>query len=251
MKRKLLRFAELDALPNVYQLTAHDLRQSGAEPNPAAAPWHPLQGNVVLELGCGRGEYTVGLAERHPENTYIGVDIKGARLWAGAKYAYTQGVQNAFFLRTQIELIPCFFGAGEVQSLWITFPDPQMKKATKRLTSSYFLQRYAQILSPQGVIHLKTDSPFLYAYTRRLLHCNALPVYADTPDLYAAGADPQAPLLADARALQTHYEQQWLERGMTIKYLAFGLGATGDTPLTLTEPSDGDIPRDTYRSYKR
>lgn len=251
MKHKLQRFAELDTLPNVFQLTAHDLRQSGTGPDPESAPWHPLKGDVVLELGCGRGEYTVGLAEQHPENTYIGVDIKGARLWAGAKYAYTQEVRNAFFLRTQIELIPRFFRAGEVQSLWITFPDPQMKKATKRLTSSYFLQRYAQILSPQGVIHLKTDSPFLYAYTRRLLQCNALPVYADTADLYAAGDGMPDPLLADARSLQTHYERQWLDRGMTIKYLAFGLGAADGTPLSLIEPSDDDIPRDTYRSCKR
>lgn len=200
---------------------------------------------IVLELGCGRGEYTVGLAQQYPEKNFIGVDIKGARMWAGAKQAMAIGLPNAAFLRTNIEFITQFFAADEVDEIWITFCDPQMKKATKRLTSTYFMQRYQQIVKPNGLIHLKTDSPFLYTYTTEMLRLNPYPVIAQTNDLYGEPMSDE-PKLADARSLQTHYEKQWLDRGMQIKYIAWRL-----TPMTHFEEPTIEIEKDTYRSYGR
>ena len=199
---------------------------------------HPL----LLELGCGHGDYTVGLARVYPDTNYIGVDIKGARMWQGAKQATRDGLTNVAFLRTNIEMLPNFFATDEVDGLWITFPDPQMKKATKRLTSTYFMERYRQLLRDGATIHLKTDSPFLYTYTRAMLEVNHLPVLCDTDDLYGQ----LSTILADAKRLQTHYEHQWLERGLTIKYLAWQLPKSG----TLVEP-EIEIEKDTYRSYGR
>ena len=199
---------------------------------------------IVLELGCGRGEYTVGLASRYPEKNYIGIDIKGARMWAGAKQAELSGMKNVAFLRTNIEMLTHFFAPNEVAEIWITFPDPQMKKATKRLTSTYFMQRYAQLLQPNGLIHLKTDSPFLYTYTQAMVKENGYPLLVDTSDLYGEGVKGEE--ADEARALQTHYEHQWLDRGLTIKYLRWQLPVS---PL-LIEP-EIEIEKDTYRSYGR
>ncbi len=198
---------------------------------------------IILELGCGRGEYTVGLARRYPDCNFIGIDIKGARMWAGAKEAELDHMTNVAFLRTNIELLPHFFAADEIDQIWITFCDPQMKKATKRLTSTWFMQRYQQIVKPNGTIHLKTDSPFLYTYTREMLRINHYPVLADTDDLYAHTSDP---LLVDAAALQTHYEKQWLDRGLTIKYLEWQLQHKSEW-----EEPTVEIEKDTYRSYGR
>ena len=173
---------------------------------------------IVLELGCGRGEYTVGLAALYPNKNFIGVDIKGARLWAGAKQAIEQKLTNVAFLRTNIEMLSRFFAPNEIAEIWITFPDPQMKKATKRLTSSFFMQRYQEVLIPNGLIHLKTDSPFLSTYTREMIRINQYPLIADTADLYAPNNTDQ-PLMHEAQALQTHYEKQWLDRGRKIIHL--------------------------------
>ena len=215
-KNKLKKFAEMETFSNVFQPPY----------KPMAGRWreqffhndHP----IVLELGCGRGEYTVGLAHKYPEKNFIGVDIKGARMWAGAKEAELKGIKNAAFLRTQIEFITEFFAADEIDEIWITFCDPQMKKATKRLTSTYFMQRYHRIMKPNGLIHLKTDSPFLYTYTTEMLRLNPYPVICSTEDLYASSLDSNE-LFADARALQTHYEKQWLDRGLSIKYIEWQL----------------------------
>lgn len=198
---------------------------------------------IILELGCGRGEYTVGLARRYPDKNFIGIDIKGARMWAGAREAEAGKMTNVAFLRTNIELIPHFFSQDEIDEIWITFCDPQMKKATKRLTSTYFMQRYQQIVKPNGIVHLKTDSPFLYTYTREMLRLNVYSVLADTDDLYAHTEDPR---LFDAAALQTHYEKQWLDRGLTIKYLEWTL-----QPKTTWQEPTIEIEKDTYRSYGR
>jgi len=219
-------------------------------------PYEPMAGHwrerffhndhpIVLELGCGRGEYTVGLARKYPEKNFIGVDIKGARMWAGAKQAELEGVKNAAFLRTNIEFITQFFVADEVDEIWITFCDPQMKKATKRLTSTWFMQRYQQIVKPNGLIHLKTDSPFLYTYTTEMLKLNPYPVLANTDDLYSQKTDG-IDVFDDAKALQTHYEQQWLDRGLSIKYIEWQL-----TPLTQWEEPTIEIEKDSYRSYGR
>lgn len=233
-KNKLKKFAEMETFSNVFQPPY----------KPMAGYWretyfqndHP----IVLELGCGRGEYTVGLAERYPDKNFIGVDIKGARMWAGAKQAIEKRLQNVAFLRTQIEFITEFFASDEIDEIWITFCDPQMKKATKRLTSTYFMQRYQQIVKPNGLIHLKTDSPFLYTYTTEMLRLNPYPVLANTDDLYACDLYP------DARALQTHYEKQWLDRGLSIKYIEWQL-----VHLDHFEEPTIEIEKDTYRSYGR
>jgi len=254
-KNKLKKFAEMETFSNVFQCGAREMLPSN-QVHEMAGHWreryfhndHP----IVLELGCGRGEYTVGLAKKYPEKNFIGVDIKGARMWAGAKQAVEEGLSNAAFLRTNIEIITAFFAKDEVDEIWITFCDPQMKKATKRLTSTYFMQRYQQIVKPDGIIHLKTDSPFLYTYTTEMLRLNPYPVLANTDDLYGQTTSndlkqhPTMSNLADARALQTHYEKQWLDRGLSIKYIEWQL-----TPLTQWEEPTIEIEKDSYRSYGR
>ena len=245
-KNKLKKFAEMETFHNVFQCGARET----LEGNPVVAmrgKWHQEyfhnDNPIVLELGCGRGEYTVGLAARYPDKNYIGVDIKGARMWAGAKQAELAGMKNVAFLRTNIEMLAHFFAPNEVAEIWITFPDPQMKKVTKRLTSTYFMLRYAQLLHPNGLIHLKTDSPFLYTYTQAMIKENNYPLLVDTDDLYVA--QPTADV-DEARSLQTHYEHQWLDRGLTIKYLRWQLPANP----SLIEP-EIDIEKDSYRSYGR
>jgi tRNA (guanine-N7-)-methyltransferase len=249
-KNKLKKFAEMETFHNVFQCGAREC----VEESPVVAmrgKWHTEyfknDNPIVLELGCGRGEYTVGLAERNPNKNYIGIDIKGARMWAGAKQAELAGIKNVAFLRTNIEMISYFFAPNEVAEIWITFPDPQMKKATKRLTSTYFMARYRQLLRPDGIIHLKTDSPFLYTYTQAMVKENQYPILVDTDDLYG---DEAMRLLgeeaSEARALQTHYEHQWLDRRLTIKYIAWQLPAEPQ----LIEP-EIEIEKDSYRSYGR
>ena len=161
---------------------------------------------IVLELGCGKGEYTIALAERDPSRNYIGVDIKGARLWKGAKYAETHHLGNVAFLRTRIELINAFFAPGEVDEIWLTFSDPQMRRENARLSSPLFLERYARLLRPGGIIHLKTDSRFLHEYTKAVCRQNGLDVIACTEDLYGDGAisvEPAAESLPDEGAMRT------------------------------------------------
>ena len=240
-KNKLKKFGEMETFSNVFQYPYSVLMQQGF---PLKGKWHSdFFGNgnpIVLELRCGKGEYTVGLAKRFPDRNFIGVDIKGARMWTGAKQAVADNMPNVAFVRTNIELIASFFAPGEVSEIWITFPDPQMKKTNKRLTSVRFLNLYRRILEPGGIINLKTDSPFLYTYTRELVRLNGLPVEVDTDDLYASGkAD-------DILEIRTFYEQQWLARGLTIKYLRWRL----DAGTELREP-DIEIEFDTYRSFSR
>ncbi len=172
---------------------------------------------IVLELGCGKGEYTVGLARRSPEKNFLGIDIKGARMWRGAVTARDEGLKNVGFLRTRIELLGSFFAAAEVAEIWITFPDPQptRRRARKRLTHPRFLEMYRSILRPGGVIHLKTDNRPFYEYTLRVAELNAFPVEEHTSDLYAATREDAA------GEIQTFYEQQFLEEGKKICYLRF------------------------------
>lgn len=245
MKRnKLQKFSEMETIPFVFQYPFAVLEQKGF---PLAGKWHEdffhNDNPIVLELGCGKGEYTVGLAKRFPDKNFIGLDIKGARMWTGATEARDAGMTNVAFLRTHIELIDRFFAPGEVDEIWITFPDPQMKKVRKRLTSTRFLELYRRILRPGGIIHLKTDSPFLFTYTRLLTEANpeALRVRTVTDNLYADNTN-----VDDILDIKTHYERQWLERGLSIKYISFVLNP--DTPLTELE---ADIEFDTYRSYSR
>lgn len=177
---------------------------------------HPL----VLELGCGKGEYTLGLSSNYPEKNFIGIDIKGARMWIGAGMTLAQGITNAYFLRTRIEFIRSFFSPNEVDEIWITFPDPQAKirRNKKRLTSAGFLSMYQQFLKPDGLIHLKTDSAFLYHYTSALIQKNNFQLLYSNQDLYN-NIQPQIPALL--YSIKTHYEQLFLNKGTAITYLCF------------------------------
>ena len=247
-KNKLAKFADMDSYPHVFQVS---------EDEPLDAP-HAMQGRwnsdffhndhpITLELGCGKGEYTVGLARMFPNRNFIGVDIKGSRMWTGATESLQENLSNVAFLRTRIEFIARFFAPNEVDEIWLTFSDPQMKKPTKRLTSSYFLLRYRNVLRDGGLVHLKTDSNFLFTYTEWVLKVNGLTPLIVTRDLY--GEAPCLPLTEQQRLLlniKTYYETQWLERGLPIKYVAFPLPHDGE----LIEP-DVEIEVDDYRSYAR
>lgn len=242
-KNKLSKFAEMETIDLVFQYPYGRLKAEGMDSFPLKGKWREFFGNdnpIVLELGCGKGEYTVGMAQLFPDKNFIGIDIKGARMHAGATKARDLALPNVAFLRTQIEMLDCFFAPGEVSELWITFPDPQMKKVTKRLTGTRFMELYRKVMPDGGVVRLKTDSPFLYAYTRAMADLNGLEKVIDTDDLYHSG------LVDPILAIRTHYESQWLARGLTIKYLAFVL----DHATALQEPED-DFERDTYRSYSR
>ncbi len=240
-KGKLQKFADMREYRNVVE---HPYSVADNVEFPLAGNWKKeFFGNdnpIVLELGCGRGEYTVALARRCPQKNFIGVDIKGARMWSGATEALRDGLENVGFLRTNIEIIDRLFSSGEVSEIWLTFPDPQMKKATKRLTSSLFLERYGRILAPDAVVHLKTDSNFMFTYTKYITEVNNLPVYECIEDVH--GREDES----DTLKIRTYYEAQWIERGLTIKYISFGLSKrTG-----FTEP-DVEIELDEYRSYNR
>ena len=199
---------------------------------------------IVLELGCGKGEYTVELAKLYPDTNFIGVDIKGARMWTGATMALNQGLKNVAFLRTNIEIIDRFFEKDEVSEIWLTFSDPQMKNPRKRLSSTFFLERYRKFLVNNGTIHLKTDSNFLFTYTTYMVEHNKLPLLFHTTDLYhQEGIDDTTKQIL---SIQTYYEKMWIERGLNIKYMKFSLPQ--DTQLV--EP-EVEIELDDYRSYRR
>lgn len=241
-KNKLSKFADMKTYDNVFEYPFGRLEK---EQFPLKGKWCEFFKNdnpIILELGCGRGEYTTGMGEMYPDKNFIGIDIKGARMWAGATYANKNNMQNVAFLRTEIELIENFFSNGEVDEIWITFCDPQIKKATKRLTSSYFLKRYNNILKDSGIVHLKTDSPFLYTYTTEIIKANNLTTYYNISDLYSdANQD-----MAHVTQIKTYYEQQWLGRGMKIKYISFSPKGIE----TWVEP-EVDIEPDSYRSFGR
>ena len=219
-KNKLKRFRENETFGNVFQPSREEVEQGEFS---LKGKWSSHFGNsnpIVLELGCGKGEYTIGLASRDKNKNYIGVDIKGARFWRGAKTAIEKGLTNVAFLRTQIELIDLLFGAGEVSEIWITFPDPQIKyKRTKhRLTNEAFLAKYKNILVPKGEINLKTDSEFMHGYTLGLLHGMGQDVLYANHNVYTNEGSPDEVL-----GIQTFYESQYLEQGKPITYIKFRL----------------------------
>lgn len=244
-KGKLAKFAEMETFNNVFQYPYSVIDNVPFE---MKGKWREEffknDNPIVLELGCGKGEYAVGMARMFPNINFIGVDIKGARMWTGAKAAIEEGLPNVAFLRTNIEIIDRFFADGEVQEIWLTFSDPQMKNERKRLTSTYFMERYRRFLVDGGLIHLKTDSNFLFTYTKEMVKENKLEVGMCTDDLYHATDLDEG--TKSILGIRTYYESMWLERGLNIKYIKFKLPKEG----TLTEP-DVEIEYDDYRSYHR
>lgn len=243
-KNKLTKFAELDALPNVFQFPFKVMETDITFPY--KGKWgKEVFGNdhpIIVELGCGRGEYTVELGRRHPENNYIGIDIKGNRMWSGATKAHQEGLSNVCFLRTEIELLSRFFAPGELSEIWITFPDPQMKKRRKRLTATNFLTMYKEVLKEPMVLHLKSDSQFLYTYTKLVAEANGLTILEEYSNIHV-----QADESSELRTIETYYESQWRTRGIDIKYLRISLEGLSESPL---EP-EVEIEMDSYRSYSR
>jgi len=219
-KKKLQRFAEMLTFNNVFQPSLHDIFQNKFK---LKGNWNSLYFNnnnpIVVELGCGKGEYTVGLSRIYKDKNFIGVDIKGARMWKGAKNAKENDYNNVAFVRTRIEFIEHFFDFNEISEIWITFPDPQLKKrrTKKRLTSPYFLNLYTKFLKNNGIVHLKTDNDILYDYTLKLLIFNKLYIITQTNNLY--NSDYSNNILS----IKTFYEEQFLSKNKNINYLAFKL----------------------------
>ncbi|MBR4166917.1 MAG: tRNA (guanosine(46)-N7)-methyltransferase TrmB [Bacteroidales bacterium] len=257
---KLRKFAENETFTCLLQPDASLVLDKSGDPSEGLRlNDHPIKGRwngemfhndhpIVLELGCGKGEYTIDLSRRFPECNYIGVDIKGARLWRGAKTATEQALPNVAFLRTRIEFIEAFFGPGEVSSIWLTFSDPQLKSENSRLTSPLFLERYRKFLKPGGVIHLKTDSRFLHEYSKAVALENGLTILASTTDLYNSGGvfppETASNLGAELFEVQTFYERMFLSQGYKITYLAFTIDHEGP----YRHPSDFDS--DYWRSIE-
>ena len=236
---KLRKFAENETFSCILQPDTRALLACGYEnllDHPVKGHWSDFfaalgfkgdaSSPLVLELGCGKGEYTVALGEKYPDKRFLGVDIKGARLWKGAKYATLNSVSNVAFLRSRIEFITAFFAPAEVSEIWLTFSDPQLSKENSRLTSPLFLERYRTFLAPSGIVHLKTDSRFLYEYTKAVCEANSLRIVTSSLDLYSgeySGIKP-APEVCE---VQTFYEDIFRSQGNKINYLAFCLDHDG------------------------
>lgn len=218
-KNKLKRFKENETFANVIQPTREEVTNNFSY----KGKWNTFFKNdnpIVLELGCGKGEYTIALAEKNPDKNFIGIDIKGARFWRGAKTALENNMNNVAFIRTQIELVDYIFAENEVSEIWITFPDPQIKyKRTKhRMTNTDFLKKYHHILNSEGTVNLKTDSEFMHGYTLGLLHGEGHEVLHANHDVYKNVYSPE-----EVTGTQTFYEKQYLEIGKPITYIKFKL----------------------------
>ncbi len=219
-KDKLKKFSELNTFTNVLQPSLNEIQ-----------PAHKIKGKwnlefkndnpIVLELGCGKGEYTIGLSKRNPDTNFIGVDIKGARIWKGAKTMNDQKIENVRFLRTKIDFIEHFFSKDEVSDIWLTFSDPQPKRPRKRLTSPLFIERYKKFLCPNGTIHLKTDSNLLYNYTLDEIKENNYTIIEKSTNIYSELIPRATKKLQETLSIQTFYESLWLKENKTIKYIAF------------------------------
>ena len=253
---KLKKFAENETFRCLLQPSAQEVLADGffnMRDHAIKGHWNETMFDaprpIVLELGCGKGEYTIDLAQRNPDCNYIGVDIKGARLWKGAKYATQHGLGNVAFLRTRIEFITAYFAPGEVSEIWLTFSDPQFRSENSRLTSPLFLERYRSFLKPGGIVHLKTDSMFLHQYSRAVAERNGLRVLGCTEDLYGTPCEAlptglTAETVGALYEVQTFYEKMFLEQGYKITYLSFVIDHDGP----YEHPTDFD--EDYWRSVE-
>lgn len=229
-KNKLQRFAENLTFDNLFQYSYEEVIQGF----PFKGKWHEFFRNnnrIVLELGCGKGEYTIGLARKHPNVNFIGIDIKGARMWRGLKTSKDEDLKNVAFIRTRINLVEYFFGKDEVDEIWITFPDPQVKASweRKRLTSPQFLNLYRSFLKPEGIIHLKTDALLLYDYSMEVIKQDEHILLYANEDIYSSD------LKNEITEIQTFYEKKWISYQTKIRYLKFKLN-----PELLPEKKQGD-----------
>lgn len=245
---KLRKFAENETFSCLLQPDASSVLDKTEADNSLRLKDYPIKGHwnermfaaarpIVLELGCGKGEYTIDLSRREPSLNYVGVDIKGARLWKGAKFATENHLPNVAFLRTRIEFIESFFAPGEVSEIWLTFSDPQLKSENCRLTSPLFLERYRKFLKKGGIVHLKTDSRFLYEYSKAVAECNNLRILAATSDLYGTGRQDLSGCALESVAgqsavdalfeVRTFYESMFMAQGYKITYLSFSIDHEG------------------------
>lgn len=238
---KFRKFAENESFDCLVQPSQKELLADGyfnLRDHALKGKWNgeifPEAAPIVLELGCGKGEYTVDLAQRYPAANYIGVDIKGARLWKGAKFVTQNGIRNAAFLRTRVEFISALFAPAEVSEIWLTFSDPQFRSPNSRLSAPPFLERYRKILKPGSRVHLKTDSRFLHEYTKSVIAANGLELLACTEDLY--GSEGQ--FSPEVREVQTFYEKMFREQGYKINYLCFTIDHQGPYIQPLDFDSD-------------
>lgn len=219
-KDKIRKFRENLTFECLIQPTTEEVL---GKDHPIKGHWHEKvfknQNPIVLELGCGKGEYTIALSQRNPDKNFIGVDIKGARLWKGAKYATENALPNVAFLRTRIEFITSLFAENEVAEIWVTFADPQPNKPKKRLTSHQFLAKYKTFLKPDGIIHLKTDSILLHESTLEVIREGGHKLLEANNDIYA----PESHVAEEITSIKTFYESQFLAKGMPITYLKFVL----------------------------
>ncbi|MDC1107083.1 tRNA (guanosine(46)-N7)-methyltransferase TrmB [Prolixibacteraceae bacterium] len=230
----------METFQNVFQNAYKDLQETPFEHKGTwASSFFKNDNPIVVEVGCGKGEYTVGLAKQYPNKNFIGVDIKGSRMWLGANESVENNMTNVAFIRTHVELLHLFFGAEEISEVWITFADPQMKHTRRRLTSTRFMEHYRGYLKTGGLIHLKTDSDFLYTYTDIMVKENNFKILENTNDLY------HSDIVDNILSIRTYYEQQWLDRGKTIKYMKWEMHSN-----SLVEP-EVEIELDDYRSFGR
>lgn len=239
-KRKLIHFKENETFSHFFQPTYPELLGGWSLKGKWSREFFGNDHPLILELGCGKGEYVVGLARKYPQNNYIGLDIKGARMWKGARTVQDEGLRNVAFIRTRIELIQYLFAEKEISEIWITFPDPHLResRARKRLTHPAFLNRYRPLLKENHQIHLKTDNRHLYDFTLNTLHLNRYEIQQATPDLYALEGEEEV------KGIRTFYEEMFSSKGFPITYIRFRMHLDRLAVWDANEQIEGDIVRE-------